>query len=90
MFLLFVFLLNVAVGDGDCILKLGEWAFEYCSKEVEDARSTRPNLVRGICEVVQDQLEKFLSWRAAQLAEVKAVVLCFAFNSLANLSRTGT
>ena len=81
MFVLFVFLLNVAVGDGDCILKLGEWAFEYCSKEVEEARSTRPNLVRGICEVVQDQLEKFLSWRAAQLAEVNPFFFFFEARS---------
>jgi hypothetical protein len=54
---------------GDCIFELGERAFSECTKMVNEARFNKPHLERGICEVVQDQLEKFLAWRADQLAQ---------------------
>jgi hypothetical protein len=60
-----------ATSSADCIFELGEWAFEYCSNEVEEARQKRPDLERGMCEVIQDQIEKFLGWRRSQLAEVE-------------------
>ena len=54
---------------GDCIFEMGERAFTQCTQLVNEARFNKPQLERGICEVVQDQLEKFLAWKAALLAE---------------------
>ncbi len=55
---------------GDTLVsREGERAFAECTKMVDEARFNKPQLERGICEVVQDQLEKFLAWKAGQLAE---------------------
>jgi len=54
---------------GDCIFEMGERAFAECTKMVDEERFNKPHLERGICEVVQDQLEKFLAWKAGQLSE---------------------
>lgn len=72
----FACVLPFAFGS-DCIFELGEWAFEFCSKEVDEARQKRPNLERGICEVVQDQIEKFMAWKGAQLAHVSCACVFF-------------
>ncbi len=65
----------VAAGGNDCIFELGDWAFAECERMVSEARAKRPDLERGVCEVVQDQIETFMQWRAGQLAEELGVAV---------------
>lgn len=93
--MLLLFLFPLARAGDDCVFELGEWAFGECERLVSEARFQRANLVRGACEVIQDQLEKFLTWKGNLLADELRISLrndlCrrFAVEPYAKMARIG-
>ena len=52
----------------DCSFALGEWIFKECSHRVNEERFQNAKLERGICEVVQDQMERIVDHFGNQYA----------------------
>ena len=46
----------------DIAFEWGEWTHKECSEMVDKARQKNSKLIRGICDVVQDQVEKFMEY----------------------------
>lgn len=52
----------------DCSFELGEWIFKECTHRVNEERFENAKLERGICEVIQDQMERVINYYGHQLA----------------------
>lgn len=68
MWVSLLFFVCFVYGSSDCSYRWGEWAFEECTHRVNEARFQRKDLVRGICEVVQDQLERFIEYEGNKIS----------------------